>query len=40
MRTGVQAALGQVLGRAERLVRVGAVVGVGVRWRARLLGGM
>ena len=36
MRTQVQTVLGRVLFPADRLV----LVGVGVRWRVRLLGGM
>lgn len=40
MRTQVQTVLGRVLFPADRLVLVGVLVGVGVRWRARLLGGM
>ena len=40
MRTQVQTILGRVLFPAHRLVPVEVLVGVGVRWRARLLGGM
>lgn len=40
MRTQVQTVLGRVLFPAHRLVLVGVLVGVGVRWWARLLGGM